>query len=211
MPGGSKINPGPPRSAEAGFTLLELVVSLALVSLLSLIAFVALNLSLQAVRRGQTVAASMQELRVGQTYLARSLSSIAPGIRGTRISFIGEPQEMSFFTFEPLEAFNLGGIYRWRVLVGRDEEGQGALAVEQTKDLSWKRDPDGVEIRQILIHNVEALSFTYGRAGKDYDRWDSRRHGGLPDWVQIHLTLVGQEPQDWLIPIYVLKSENINR
>ena len=127
----------------AGFTLLELMLALSLVTLLSLVAFSSLNLSLKAVRRGQDAAANLQELRVGQGFLERSLSSAALGIKEVKEAnryFFGEPKQIRFFTFLPLEAHSLGGIYHWRVLVGRDEAGHGVLAVEQTRNLNWIRD-----------------------------------------------------------------------
>ncbi|MEW6657719.1 MAG: prepilin-type N-terminal cleavage/methylation domain-containing protein [Thermodesulfobacteriota bacterium] len=199
--------PGKPgNAAAAGFTLLELMVSLALVSLLSLVAFVSLNLSLKAVSRGQAAAANLQELRVGQSFLERSLSSAAPGLREVkeaRLYFLGDPQEMRFFTFLPLEAHNLGGIFYWRVLVGRDAAGQGAIAVEQCKSLNWTRDPERVEVRQILLTNLTAVRFFYGQNGKEYDHWDAHRQEELPQWVRVRLTVGNQPPSDWLIPIHV--------
>ena len=194
------------RAAAAGFTLLELMVSLGLVSLLSLLAFTALNLSLKAVGRGQVAAANLQELRVGQSFLERSLSSAAPGLKEVKDAqqyFLGDPQEMRFFTFLPLEAHNLGGIYHWRVLVGQDEAGQSVVAVEQCKSVNWIRDPEGVEIRQILLKNVASVRFFYGQNGKEYDHWDGQRSHGPPQYVKVQLALGGQETQEWLISIHV--------
>ena len=108
---------------------------------------------------------------------------------------------MRFFTFLPLEAHNLGGIYHWRVLVGRDEAGQGVIAVEQTRSINWARDHEGVEIRQILLKNVASVHFFYGRDGKAYDHWDARKNGGLPQFVKVQLALGGQKTQEWIIPI----------
>lgn len=198
-----------PGGAAAGFTLLELMIALALVSLLSLVAFMSLNLSLKAVSRGQAAAENLQELRVGQSFLERSLSSAAGGLKEVKEAkkyFFGEPQQIRFFTFLPLEAHNLGGIYHWRVLVGRDEAGQGVVAVEQTRSINWVRDPGGVEIRQILLKNVTSVRFFYGSNGKEYDNWDARRNGGLPEWVKMQLALGGQKTQEWLIPIHVFDN-----
>jgi hypothetical protein len=113
---------------------------------------------------------------------------------------------MRFFTFLPLEAHNLGGIYHWRVLVGRDEAGQNVVAVEQTKGINWVRDQEGVEIRQILLKNVASVRFLYGQDGKEYANWDARKNKGLPQWVKIQLTLGEQKPQEWLIPIHVSET-----
>ncbi|MBM4274608.1 MAG: prepilin-type N-terminal cleavage/methylation domain-containing protein, partial [Deltaproteobacteria bacterium] len=146
---------------NAGFTLLELMVALGLTALLSLVAFTALNLSLKGVRRGQAAAEQFQELRVGQTILERSLRSAVSGFSNTRNYFLGEPHQMRFFTLLPLEAHNLGGVYHWRALLGQDEAGRGVLAVEQVKGLEFRDDQEAVEIRQIIMRGVTALTFTY--------------------------------------------------
>ena len=192
-----------PCPAGAGFTLLELVLALTLTSLLALVAYGSLNLSLKAVARGRVAVDRLQELRVGETILERSLSSALVGSMGNRVYFIGESRQMRFFTPVPLEAYTLGGNYHWRVLLGQDEAGNGVLAVEQTRNLNWYRDPEGVEVRQIILHEVTDLHFTYGAAGKEFETWDGKKVGGLPDWVKVHLTLKGQQPQVWMIPIHV--------
>ena len=152
------------KSAEsAGFTLLELMIALGLTGLLSLVAYTALSLSLKAMRHGQAAAEQVQELRVAQTILARSLSSAVSGSLDKRRYFIGNAREMRFFTPVPLEAYNMGGIYHWRVLAGTDESDQLVLAVEQTKNVNWFRDPEGVEVRQIIMGNLTSLRFTYGQ------------------------------------------------
>ena len=195
------------KRTAAGFTLLELMVALALVGLLSLVAFTALNVTIKAMGRGQAAIADLQELRVGMSFLARSLSSATSGMRGVKDYFWGEPQEMRFLTFLPLEAHNLGGVYHWRVLLGREEGERWVLAVEQCKSVNWSRDPGGVEIRQILLHNLTTCRFFYAKDGKEYDNWDGKRQGGLPEWVRVQATLGNQEIQDWVIPINVRKVE----
>jgi prepilin-type N-terminal cleavage/methylation domain-containing protein len=190
-------------AASAGFTLLELIVSIALTSLLTLVAYGAVSLSLKGVTRGQAAAERLQELRVGENILERSLSSAVKGSLGDRTYFLGDSHQMRFFTIVPLMAYDLGGVYHWRVLLGQDEEGHGVLAVEQVKNVNWYQDPEGVEIRQIILKNVAELRFAYGLAGEEYETWDGKKVGGLPDWVKVYFTLKGQEPQVWLIPIHV--------
>lgn len=194
------------QAAEAGFTLLEMMVALTLTGVLAGVAFSALNLSLRTVSRGQAVAERLQELRVGETILERSLSSAVQGTLANRVYFTGEGQQLRFFTLIPLEAYNLGGIYHWRVFLGQDGAGKGVLTVEQTKNLNWRRDPEGVEVRQIILHNVTSARFSFGSGGRELDIWDGKREGHLPDWVRVQLTLGGQEPLDWLIPIHVAET-----
>lgn len=192
-----------PAPAAAGFTLLELVVALGLTSLLTVVAYSSLNISLKAVGRGQLAAERLQELRVGQNILERSLSSAVLGSLADRTYFIGDPRQMRFFTLEPLEAYSLGGVYHWRVLLGQDEAGNGVLAVEQTKNVNWYRDPEGVEVRQIIINGVAAAHFAYGTGGEEYENWDAKKVRNLPEWVKVYLTLNNQQSLVLMIPIHV--------
>ena len=191
------------RCRQAGFTLLELMVAIVLTGLLTLVAYGSLNLSLKVVRRGQTAAENLQELRVGQSILERSLSSALRGSLGNRIYFVGDPNQMRFFTLVPLEAHSSGGVYHWRVLLGQDDSGHGVLAVEQTKNVNWYRDPEGVEVRQIILHNLASCRFTYGRGSEEFETWEAKRDRGLPDWVKVKLTQGGYQPQVLIIPIHV--------
>jgi prepilin-type N-terminal cleavage/methylation domain-containing protein len=197
-----------PATAAAGFTLLELVVALSLTSLLTVVAYSSLSLSLKAVGRGQVAAERLQELRVGETILGRSLSSAVQDSLAEKFYFYGDSRQMRFFTLVPLEAHSLGGVYHWRVLLGRNEDGNGVLAVEQTKNVNWYRDPEGVEVRQIIINDVAELHFTYGTGGEEYENWDGKKVRSLPEWVKVNLTLKGQQPEVLMIPIHVAEFKS---
>jgi prepilin-type N-terminal cleavage/methylation domain-containing protein len=195
--------PGAKSGKSAGFTLLELLIALGLTGLLSLVAYTSLSVCLRAMRHGQTAAEHMQELRVSDTILSRSLSSAVNGSLANRLYFIGNAREMRFFTPVPLEAYNMGGIYHWRVLAGQGESDQLVLAVEQTKNVNWFRDPEGVEVRQIILGPLASLRFAYGQGDQEYETWDATTAKGLPDWVRVYLTQAGREPLVWLIPLHV--------
>jgi prepilin-type N-terminal cleavage/methylation domain-containing protein len=195
-------------TASAGFTLLELMIAMTLTGLLTLVTYGALSLSIKAVQRGQVAAMDLQEIRVGQAITERSLSSAVGSSLSEHPYFTGDSQEMRFFTTVPLEAYNLGGIYHWRLLSGRDQSGHVVLAVEQTKNVNWDRDPNGVEVRQIIIGNLSSLHFSYGRGGEAYQTWDAQKADRLPDWVMISLAQAGHEAMVWIIPIYESKSKS---
>jgi prepilin-type N-terminal cleavage/methylation domain-containing protein len=198
-------------ASGAGFTLLELMIALALTSLLALVAYTALNLTIKGMARGQAAAEYLQELRVGQTFLERSLASAVRGSMDQEDYFTGDSQQMRFFTLVPLEAYNLGGVYNWRVLVGRDEAGKSVVAVEQTKNVNWFRDPEGVETRQILMGNLTSAHFVYGRGDEEFAAWDGVKQRGLPDWVKVHLQPQGHPAVDLLIPIHVAEFRHASR
>jgi prepilin-type N-terminal cleavage/methylation domain-containing protein len=193
---------------SAGFTLLELMIALVLTGLLALVAYTSLSLSLKAMRHGKGAAEQVQELRVSETILRRSLSSAVRGSLKTRLYFIGNAREMRFFTPVPLEAYNMGGIYHWRILAGQEESDHAVLAVEQTKNVNWFRDPEGVEIRQILMGQLANLRFAYGQGDKEYKTWDAETAKSLPDWVRVYLTPKGRDRMVWLIPLHVSDYKN---
>ncbi|MBM4284243.1 MAG: prepilin-type N-terminal cleavage/methylation domain-containing protein [Deltaproteobacteria bacterium] len=193
-----------------GLTLLELLVAMLLTSFLALVAYTSLSLSLRASAKGQAEAEVSQELRVGQAFLERSLISAAPrlhGYKAFRPYFLGQSQELRFLTTTPLEAHSPAGIYHFRAFVGQDQRGRPCLAVEQTAGMAWLRNPEEVEIRQILIRNLADLKFTYGRAGKTHEAWDGSRQNRLPDWVEVTVAMSGREPQVWLIPLRVAETQ----
>jgi len=218
----------------AGFTLLELLLALVLLSLLTLTAYSSFNLSLIGVRKGQEDAALSQELRVGMSIVERSLSSAVLGLQAkeqkraaaglvapdlpsaqgpaaaapeTQVLFVGNPQEIKFLTPIPLEAHNLGGLYHWRVMSGTDRTGAPCLVVEQAKIVNWLRDPEGVEVRLIVIKNLTSLKFTYGRDEEEFFTWDGVRQGRLPEWVRVKLSLAGKGDKEWIIPLHVNKDQ----
>jgi general secretion pathway protein J len=192
-----------------GFTLLELMIALTLTGLLSLVAYSSLHLSLKAMRHGQAAAEQVQELRISQAILARSVRSAARGCLQNPVYFVGNSREMRFFTPVPLEAYSMGGIYHWRVLSSQETPDQAVLAVEQTKNVNWYRDPKGVEVRQILLDHLASLRFAYGQGDQEFETWDAQTAKALPDWVRVYLTQKGREPLVWLIPLHVsgLKHE----
>jgi prepilin-type N-terminal cleavage/methylation domain-containing protein len=190
---------------SAGFTLMELMIALALTGVLCMVAYASLDLSIKAMLKGQNAAADLQEIRVSQAILERSLSSAAPVVVDKHLYFIGDSRQMQFFTAVPLEAHTLGGIFHWRILIGKDKSGAEVLAVEQTRDVNWLRDPGGVEVRQILIGNLTTVDFSYGRGGEGYTTWDAKKAKSLPDWAKITFSQRGHQAMILLIPLYVSK------
>jgi general secretion pathway protein J len=194
------------RKSPVGFTLLELVVALTLTSALVLVIYSSLRITLKGMERGRAMAEYFQEIRVGQTILERSISSIVRESAGKQLYFLGRSQEMRFLTLVPLEAYNLGGVYHWRLLVGQDERGQKVLAVEQTKNVNWQRDPEGVEVRQIIMRHIASAQFFYGRGKAETSNWDAEKEGKLPSWVKVQINFMDQTPLVFLIPIQTMEG-----
>ena len=197
--------------SDSGFTLLELLLAILLLSFLGFAVFTGINLCIKAYRSHVGDFTKMQELRVAWRYFERSLSSAGDQLKteGPWPYFVGKEQEIRFITPIPLEAHNLGGFYYWRVWVGKGEDGWGSLLVDESKIVQWQDNPK-VETRQVLLHGIRDWQFLFSAKGKEYNQWDSRRLKGLPQTVKVRFNREDNAPQEWLIPIHaaVLSADN---
>jgi prepilin-type N-terminal cleavage/methylation domain-containing protein len=193
-----------PRSS-AGFTLLELVLALILLSLLALVSYGTLNLCLRGARHGEAATANLQQLRVARQYLERSLGSALPrlGSPGQWPYFEGEAQDLKFLTPVPLQAHQMGGIYHMRILTAPDEEGVNGLAVEEVKGLVWQDDPQRIETRLFLLRGLGSLRFTYVVGAEEFQTWHADSQKGMPEKVRMQFSLGDQKPLEWLISLRV--------
>lgn len=199
----------PPPEGSAGFTLLELVLAMILLSLLALVSYGTLNLCLKGARHGEAATVNLQQLRVARQYLERSLGSALPRLKsqGPWPYFKGEEQELNFLTPVPLQAHQLGGIYHMRVLAIPDEHGVNGLAVEEVKALVWQEEAGKIETRLFLLRGLASLRFTYVTGAQEFKTWHAERQKGMPDKVRVSLSLGDQKPLEWLIPIRVVETK----
>lgn len=199
----------PPPEGSAGFTLLELVLAMILLSLLALVSYGTLNLCLKGARHGEAATVNLQQLRVARQYLERSLGSAQPRLKsqGPWPYFEGEEQELNFLTPVPLQAHQLGGIYHMRVLAIPDEHGVNGLAVEEVKALVWQEEAGKIETRLFLLRGLASLRFTYVAGAQEFKTWHAERQKGMPDKVRVSLSLGDQKPLEWLIPIRVVETK----
>lgn len=202
-----KLNKSLP-AGSAGFTLLELMLALILVSLLSLVSYGTLNLCLKGARHGEAATANLQQLRVARQYLERSIGSAQARLKGKGPwpYFAGDPQELKFLTPVPLQAHQLGGIYHLRVFTAPDDQGVNGLAVEEVKSPVWLDDPQKIETRLFLIRGLGSLRLTYLAGADEFNSWHADRQKGMPDRVRVQLSLSDQKPVEWLIPIRVVET-----
>jgi prepilin-type N-terminal cleavage/methylation domain-containing protein len=194
-----------PPSGSAGFTLLELLLALILLSLLTLVSYGTLNLCLKGARHREAATADLQQLRVARQYLERSLGSALPRLAGPGEwpYFEGDVQELQFLTPVPLQAHQLGGVYHMRFLAVPDEAGVDGLAVEEVKGLVWQEDLQRIETRLFLLRGLTSLRFTYLAGAEEFHTWHAGDQKGLPEKVRLRFSLSDQKSLEWLISIRV--------
>ena len=183
---------GAPMSRRRGFTLLELLVALAIVGALLTLALGSLRVGLAAWRQGDDRAEAHAHLRSLSELLARSVAAAFPyrqsGAEGgePQIQFKGEAGRVSFVTLAP--PFPLAAPVTFTaVTFARLEGDRPGLAVRE-KALP-NLDPFEEAEPLFLDPAVTEVEFRYLPPDGDWtDTWDGAEKKELPRAVQIRLT-----------------------
>lgn len=190
---------------QAGFTLLEMLLALLLLAVITVSLTATFNLLVRGRRVQNQTLERNQQLRYAYRVLHAGLSSAAPRLKqpGPWPYFIGTQQDSRFLSQASLEVHNLGGLWHWRLRLGRNEAGQLCLFAEVGKAITWLTEPERLETRIILLQNLRNCNFSYGLGNKEFSSWLAQEQKVLPDWVKISFVLENQPPQAWIFPLYV--------
>lgn len=206
-----------PRPMRRGFTLVEVVVSLALLALLILGAYTAIRTATQAVATGEALIERTNRLRVTQELLRRQISQ-ALAIphaqrRGTNESIFlaGERDQLTWVSSMP-GYLGRGGPYVQQIALERGPGGQ-SLVFRHAMLNGWDPD-DGFDDRRTppvtLVEGIRDLRIDYravdetGRLGSWQDRWDKPFQ--LPLLVRVRIEFERESRQQWpelVIPLLV--------
>lgn len=197
-----------------GFTLLEMLVGLALIGLMSLALFSALRFGTHSWERAESKSMQVVDLAVVESVLRREMGQAFPlrvGLANeNKIAFEGDASSVRFFA--PLPAhFSPGGLNRieLRYQAGDGaEQGAGVLVLRHAPQDGLETDlPDGEDTKvSKLLQGVDKFSIAYfGRESETTEpSWrDSWSQGArLPQLVRITLSLKGANSiREFLVPL----------
>ncbi len=181
--------------APGGFTLLELVVAIAILALIAGSVTMGLRIAFASIGRGEEVARNASRLRAAAGIVERSIRSADPvpvaTEHGANLFFLGEKKRVRFLSAGPPAVLGPGGP---RLMSFHEVSGpEGGLAVSTASPFRaegagrW----EGTEGRRILLPGAGDLAFSYS-SGPDgegrwewEDSWDPRVSGGLPVAVRV--------------------------
>jgi general secretion pathway protein J len=180
--------------AEAGMTLLEVVLALTVLAVVVVLLSGGVRVAVRAWEAGERQVAAQQETRVVVEIVAEALASALP-LRGRVgespervLLFEGEPEALRFVTtaaplgLEPADApFHAVTLARG-----------SAERLVMGEKLLPATEPFTGGVETTLARAVSSLRLAYRDGeGTWRDRWDARAEGGLPTAVRVELALGG--------------------
>ena len=160
------------RSANVGFTLLELLVALTLLGAMLILIYSALNIGLRAWDTGEKRVTQASHQRVVQSFLRRELSQVFPvrwrGIPESKIAFEGTKDEIKFVSMLTLGAAVREGGLQWGHLYVADDdapdgERRRTLFIKRSGFNLRAKDWDGLDAAKAipLIEGVKSFEVGY--------------------------------------------------
>jgi general secretion pathway protein J len=186
--------PRPVRGSDArGFTLLELLVALAIVGALLAIAFGGMRVALAAWRQGEDRAEAHQHVRGVALTLARAVGGVHP-YRASRglapepvLLFNGQPTRLEFVTHAP-PVSHPTPIAFTAVVIGFDDGERRGLTIRQRA--LPNQDPFGRTQLVLTDPRVTALEFAYLDDNGLWQRaWDGAGLRTTPRAIKIRVAL----------------------
>jgi general secretion pathway protein J len=198
--------------AEAGYTLLELLIALALLAVIASLLVKAITSARQALnvvdQRGtQASVPAVQSVLRRLLVEARANPDVA-GHADPNRAFIGEPNKLGFVSsFVPQGQY--GGLWRYEIALDANEGAAESNALVLTQQLVRPASQaTGRPLRTVVTNEVRALSVRYfGAEDKDSaSQWqDAWRHPyRLPSLVSVDVTFVRADGRQWTTLIVAL-------
>ncbi|HEY7298472.1 MAG TPA: prepilin-type N-terminal cleavage/methylation domain-containing protein [Xanthobacteraceae bacterium] len=188
-------------AGEAGFTLVELLVAVALLGLVSLTLFGSLRFGVAAWGRGTSHADQTAEILSIQNFLRRIIADAYPmflpdGQGRGHVDFNGMSQSLDFLAPTPV-ALGSGGRSRFRVSL-ESRAAQSDVTVTTQPELS---DDSSATVKKSIVAGVRSVAFKYfGVTRSDkVAQWheDWIRQANLPGLLSIRIVFPEGDQRLW--------------
>ena len=201
--------------SSRGFTLVELLIALTIMSMLSLALYGTVSLGARSASIGERRSEQARRFRIATDLIVRQLRSAAPlhvvddKEEQAQPYFVGEPERMSFVTALP-QSPNSSGLavvdywYEDGVLMMSEIPYFAAFSGDM-----FDSSLDHLVYKTALLYDIKSVRFEYRRSDFETetwsDEWSAVDEDALPAAVSISLDPEGTEGTDWYheIPVFV--------
>ncbi len=194
-------------TSQGGFTLIELAVALALLSLMSLVLFESLRFAQRSYDRVVRKGATSWELFAGQRLIRSIIESAYPQqaamVGASAFGFAGNRDRIVVVAAAPLAG--AAGLYRYEISLQRRDVHHEDLLVRWQPDYAISGSvPDAIDVgEEVLIPNVAAIEWQYlegpGESGGSVPVWRSEWHDRrtLPQLVRMRVQFPPGDARRW--------------
>lgn len=206
-----------------GFTLLELLISLMLISLVSLGVYGALGFGANALERGTSRSIENQRVRAALALIVRKLKSAYPLmllVDGERlVYFFGGEEELRFVA--SADRPEIGGLEKVSYFIKEDEDGEHGLwmrisAPTLPADLAEERE-GSLHLEAEVLSDVDELVWEYfgQRQNEDeeawHESWNGEEEPKLPQAVRLSWRAqVSNLPNEWQIEVPIQVQDPVS-
>lgn len=202
-----------PQRPQQGFTLIELVIAMTLMSLILTILFGGLRLAGRSWDAGTARADKSNEMRLVETLVTRTVRQLYPLVwqdaSGSRLSFAGGPNAVMFTA--PLPAHSgIAGIYLISLELKRDGNHQELLMRRQIYRPDMRELSEKAETT-VLLEDITRAGFSYfgSQGSQDAPQWTESWEGAMAVPQIIRLSLATDQPwPDIVAPVMNDSFEN---
>lgn len=187
------------RRGQTGFTLVEIVLAMVLLSVMLLLLYSGLSFALRSWDAGDAHGRRTADRRIGENFLRRELTEVFPmrwkDAMTVRVAFTGEAERLRFVSTRPVGAA-LGGLALVSVEVEGDARaGTRHLVMRRAMPDDEARDFGPVEQSRekptMMIAGVDSVVFSYFGAENDFaePRWMGAwpYPGRIPQMVRLRV------------------------
>jgi prepilin-type N-terminal cleavage/methylation domain-containing protein len=186
--------------ARRGFTLLELVIALAILAMIAGSVAAGIRLAVASIERGESVTRDAARLRAAVGIFERALMSADPLSipvgDNTTAYFVGEEKSVRFLTAGAPSAVHGGGLRLISFFERTAGEGNGIAVATASPFLAEGAERwEGTEKARILVPGGGDLAFTYSMGPAEEGEWewlpswDLKERGRLPAAVRVEFSV----------------------
>jgi len=191
---------------KQGFTLLEVLLGMSIMSVMMLLLFASLRICVQNWNAGEKKIAQVSQAAIIQNFLQSKLHAAVPldadFLEEPQFSFQGEKEQIQFVAAMPASASRLG-LQLFKLSKKKTAREEGSELLVDIRPFFPQSESEQWDVEQVVIlTKIHSIRFAYFGSDNDnaivdsddyvwHDEWHDRR--SLPSLVSIDIELVGGE------------------